>query len=51
MLRIASTLKAQELRLLPDLGADMTWYGGDPVLGAVFSHRTTEAFGNPRASI
>jgi carbamoyltransferase len=30
-------------------GVEMTWYGGEPVLGAVFSHRMTEEFGEPRA--
>ena len=27
----------------------MTWYGGEPTLSAVFSHRMTEEFGEPRA--
>ena len=30
-------------------GVEMTWYGGEPVLGAVFSHRMAEEFGEPRA--
>ena len=30
-------------------GVEMTWYGGEPVLGAVFSHRMEEEFGEPRA--
>jgi carbamoyltransferase len=29
-------------------GVEMTWYGGEPVLGAVFSHRMSEEFGDPR---
>src|SRR6202521_1629667 len=29
-------------------GVEMTWYGGEPVLGAVFSPRMAEEFGNPR---
>jgi carbamoyltransferase len=29
-------------------GVDMTWYGGEPALGAVFSHRMVEEFGEPR---
>jgi carbamoyltransferase len=29
-------------------GVEMTWYGGEPVLGAVFSHRMVEEFGDPR---
>jgi carbamoyltransferase len=29
-------------------GIDMTWYGGEPTLSAVFSHRMTEEFGEPR---
>jgi carbamoyltransferase len=29
-------------------GVDMTWYGGEPTLGAVFSHRMVEEFGEPR---
>jgi len=29
-------------------GVEMTWYGGEPVLGAVFSHRMEEEFGDPR---
>jgi len=31
-------------------GVEMTWYGGEPVLGRVFSHRMTEEFGDPRAA-
>jgi carbamoyltransferase len=31
-------------------GVEMTWYGGEPVLGQVFSHRMTEEFGDPRAA-
>jgi carbamoyltransferase len=30
-------------------GVEMTWYGGEPLLGAVFSYRMTEEFGDPRA--
>jgi len=30
-------------------GVEMTWYGGEPVLGAVFSPRMVEEFGDPRA--
>jgi len=30
-------------------GVDMTWYGGEPVLGEVFSHKMVEEFGHPRA--
>jgi carbamoyltransferase len=30
-------------------GVEMTWYGGEPVLGAVFSHRMAHEFGEPRA--
>ena len=30
-------------------GVEMTWYGGEPTLSAVFSHRMTEEFGEPRA--
>ena len=29
-------------------GVEMTWYGGEPVLGVVFSHRMAEEFGDPR---
>jgi carbamoyltransferase len=29
-------------------GVDMTWYGGEPAVGAVFSHRMVEEFGEPR---
>src|ERR1700731_3042849 len=29
-------------------GVEMTWYGGEPVLGAVFSRRMAEEFGDPR---
>jgi carbamoyltransferase len=29
-------------------GVDMTWNGGEPTLGAVFSHRMAEEFGDPR---
>ena len=29
-------------------GVDMTWYGGEPVLGTVFSPRMVEEFGEPR---
>jgi carbamoyltransferase len=29
-------------------GVEMTWYGGEPVLGAVFSHRMAQEFGEPR---
>ena len=29
-------------------GVEMTWYGGEPVLGTVFSHRMVEEFGDPR---
>jgi carbamoyltransferase len=29
-------------------GVEMTWYGGEPVLGAVFAHRMAEEFGDPR---
>ena len=29
-------------------GVEMTWYGGEPVLGAVFSPRMVEEFGDPR---
>jgi len=29
-------------------GVEMTWYGGEPALGAVFSHKMAEVFGEPR---
>lgn len=29
-------------------GVEMTWEGGEPTLGTVYSHRFTEAFGAPR---
>ncbi|HZC24965.1 MAG TPA: carbamoyltransferase C-terminal domain-containing protein, partial [Candidatus Binatia bacterium] len=29
-------------------GVEMTWYGGEPALGPVFSHKMAETFGNPR---
>lgn len=29
-------------------GVEMTWYSGEPVLGAIFSHRMAEEFGDPR---
>jgi carbamoyltransferase len=29
-------------------GVDMTWYGGEPTVGEVFSHRMVEEFGEPR---
>ena len=29
-------------------GVEMTWYGGEPVLGKVFSPRMAEVFGEPR---
>ncbi len=29
-------------------GVEMTWYGGEPVLGTVFSPRMVEEFGDPR---
>jgi carbamoyltransferase len=29
-------------------GVEMTWNGGEPSLGAVFSHRMAEEFGDPR---
>lgn len=29
-------------------GVEMTWNGGEPTLGAVFSHRMVEEFGEPR---
>lgn len=29
-------------------GVEMTWYGGEPLLGPVFSHRMAEEFGDPR---
>jgi carbamoyltransferase len=30
-------------------GVEMTWYAGEPVLGAVFSHKMAEEFGESRA--
>jgi carbamoyltransferase len=30
-------------------GVDMTWYGGEPVLSEVFSHKMVKEFGHPRA--
>ncbi len=30
-------------------GVEMTWYGGEPVLGAVFAHKMVEEFGRLRA--
>ena len=30
-------------------GVEMTWYGGEPVLGEVFSRKMVEEFGHPRA--
>ncbi|MGH9547250.1 MAG: carbamoyltransferase family protein [Terriglobales bacterium] len=30
-------------------GVEMTWHGGEPTLGVVFSHRILEEFGEPRA--
>jgi len=32
-----------------DKGVDMTWDGGEPALGKVFSHRMADEFGEPRA--
>jgi carbamoyltransferase len=29
-------------------GVEMTWYGGEPALGAVFSHKMAGVFGEPR---
>ncbi len=29
-------------------GVEMTWYGGEPVLGSIFSNRMAEEFGDPR---
>jgi len=29
-------------------GVDMTWQGGEPILGAVFSHKMAKEFGDPR---
>ncbi len=29
-------------------GVEMTWYGGEPALGPVFSHKMAEKFGAPR---
>ncbi|MGA8507037.1 MAG: carbamoyltransferase N-terminal domain-containing protein, partial [Candidatus Sulfotelmatobacter sp.] len=31
-------------------GVEMTWYGGEPVLGEVFSHKMVEEFGDPRTT-
>ena len=31
-------------------GVDMTWYGGEPVLGSIFSKKMVEEFGGPRSS-
>jgi len=31
-------------------GLEMTWDGGQPVIGPVYSHRMTDVFGMPRAS-
>jgi carbamoyltransferase len=31
-------------------GVEMTWYGGEPTLGAIFSHRMAEEFGEPRVA-
>jgi carbamoyltransferase len=30
-------------------GVEMTWYGGEPVLGMIFSHKMVEEFGNARS--
>jgi carbamoyltransferase len=30
-------------------GVEMTWYGGEPVLGEMFSHKMVAEFGHPRA--
>jgi carbamoyltransferase len=30
-------------------GVEMTWYGGEPTLGAIFSHKMSQDFGEPRA--
>jgi carbamoyltransferase len=29
-------------------GVEMTWYGGEPTLGPIFSHKMAEEFGEPR---
>src|ERR1039457_3974689 len=29
-------------------GVEMTWYGGEPILGSIFSDRMAEEFGDPR---
>jgi len=29
-------------------GVEMTWYGGEPVLGSIFSEKMVEEFGSPR---
>ena len=29
-------------------GVEMTWYGGEPTLGAIFSHKMSHDFGEPR---
>ena len=29
-------------------GVEMTWYGGEPTLSAIFSHKMAEEFGEPR---
>jgi len=29
-------------------GVEMTWYGGEPALGAIFSHKMAKEFGEPR---
>ena len=31
-------------------GVEMTWYGGEPTLGAIFSHKMAEEFGEPRVA-
>jgi carbamoyltransferase len=51
--RVAQTEKDQ-CRLALDYfthhtkGVEMTWYGGEPVLGAIFSDRMSREFGEPR---
>ena len=30
-------------------GVEMTWYGGEPVLGSIFSEKMVEEFGSPRS--
>ncbi|PYQ44405.1 MAG: carbamoyltransferase [Acidobacteria bacterium] len=30
-------------------GVEMTWYGGEPVLGSIFSEKMVEEFGTPRS--